>query len=126
MPYEIPSHTPDGTPYRLFFVCGHMRSGTNWVASLLNLHPQINCVGEGPLGHFRTMIDTVKRLDYLYTYKEPHRTVLEEAFHELSRRLVLSLAIRKPESPWVGDNTSRQLGAWLMACCSQGLNATTG
>ncbi len=94
-----------------------MRSGTNWVAGLLNLHPDINCVGEGPLGHLRTTIDQVKRLDYLYTYKQPYTGVLEEGFQELARRLVISLSREKPEAVWVGDNTSRQLWPYVPGTC---------
>lgn len=30
----------------VFFVRGFQRSGTNWVGNLLNLHPEITCVGE--------------------------------------------------------------------------------
>lgn len=111
--HEIPTHTPDGRPYRIFFVCGHMRSGTNWVASVLNLHPDINCFGEGPLGHFRTAVDASVRSDFLYSRLEPYRTVVEEAFHEVSRRVVLSLSRIKPEAQWVGDNTTRQLWPYV-------------
>jgi hypothetical protein len=113
MPYPIPTHTPDGRPYRIFFVCGHMRSGTNWTASVLNLHPDINCFGEGPLGHFRTAVDLARRSDFLYSKDEPYTTVVEEAFHELSRRVVLSLSRIKPEAQWVGDNTTRQLWPYI-------------
>ncbi len=31
---------------RFFCLRGFMKSGTNWVGNLLNLHPQISCVGE--------------------------------------------------------------------------------
>lgn len=113
MPYPIPTHTPDGRPYRIFFVCGHMRSGTNWVAALLNLHPDINCFGEGPLGHFRTAVDMGRLSDFLYSRQEPYRTVMEEGFHELARRMVLSISTRKPDAQWVGDNTTRQLWPYI-------------
>lgn len=113
MPYPIATHTPDGRPYRLFFLCGHMRSGTHWATALLNLHPDINCHGEGPLGHFRTVVDQLKGIDYLYSYREPFTTVVEEAFHELSRRIVLSLSCVKPDAQWVGDNTTRQLWPYI-------------
>jgi hypothetical protein len=113
MPYPIPTHTPDGRPYRIFFVCGHMRSGTNWVSGVLNLHPDINCFGEGPLGHFRTAVDLSRRSTFLYSKDEPYTTVVEEAFHELSRRVVLSISHIKPDAQWVGDNTTRQLWPYV-------------
>ncbi len=113
MPYPIPTHTSDGRPLRIFFVCGHMRSGTNWLAAILNLHPDINCTGEGPLGHFRNAVYISSSTDYLYTSREPYRTVVEEAFNELARRLVLSTSLRKPAAQWVGDNTSRQLWPYI-------------
>jgi len=36
----------------VFFVRGFQRSGTNWVCNLLNLHPEITCVGEFHFKHF--------------------------------------------------------------------------
>jgi hypothetical protein len=92
-----------------------MRSGTNWTASVLNLHPQINCQGEGPFGHFRTAVDVTTRSKELYASTEPFRTIIEEGFSELVRRTVLALADRKPYAQWVGDNTSRQLWPYVPA-----------
>jgi len=37
---------------QVFFVRGFQRSGTNWVCNLLNLHPEITCVGEFHLKDF--------------------------------------------------------------------------
>lgn len=109
----LPTHTPDGRPYRIFFVCGHMRSGTNWVSALLNLHPDVNCFGEGPLGHIKTTIEQVKKIDYLYCYNEPYRSVLDSCFADMASNLVRSLSKQKPEASWVGDNTSRQLWPYV-------------
>ena len=39
----------------LFFVLGYQKSGTTWVATLLNAHPEIHCDGEG---HFYRGDDT--------------------------------------------------------------------
>lgn len=41
---------------RVFFVCGHPKSGTNWVANLINLHPQMLCKGELHLQHVRRAV----------------------------------------------------------------------
>lgn len=90
-----------------------MRSGTNWTAAVLNLHPQINCQGEGPFGHFRTAVDVTTQNSELYASQEPFRTIIEEGFSELVRRTVLALADRRPYAQWVGDNTSRQLWPYV-------------
>lgn len=37
---------------QIFFVRGFQRSGTNWVSNLLNLHPNISCIGEFHLKQF--------------------------------------------------------------------------
>lgn len=43
---------------RFFCFRGFMKSGTNWVGNLLNLHPQISCVGEL---HLQSMYQTFQR-----------------------------------------------------------------
>jgi len=44
---QAAAFTRDAREYRAFFLRGRMRSGTNWACNLLNLHPKINCHGEG-------------------------------------------------------------------------------
>lgn len=43
----------------VFFVRGFQRSGTNWVCNLLNLHPEITCVGEF---HFKKFFEAQQEL----------------------------------------------------------------
>ncbi len=43
---------------RFFCFRGFMKSGTNWVGNLLNLHPEISCVGEL---HLQSLFQTVQR-----------------------------------------------------------------
>ena len=47
-PHKAPLFRPlsDSRSRRYFGVRGCMKSGTNWVCNLLNLHPEISCVGE--------------------------------------------------------------------------------
>lgn len=41
-----------GTKSEVFYLRGFQRSGTNWVSNILNLHPEIACVGEYHLQSF--------------------------------------------------------------------------
>lgn len=45
---------------KLFFIRGYMKSGTNWVANLINLHPRARCcASEFHFQHLRTEVDRI-------------------------------------------------------------------
>lgn len=49
---NVPKHASrddSGSPRNAFFVIGRARSGTTWLRSLLNAHPEVLCWGEGRL-----------------------------------------------------------------------------
>ncbi|MDG2013028.1 MAG: sulfotransferase domain-containing protein [Pirellulaceae bacterium] len=51
------SDRPTAIDKRFFAFRGFMKSGTNWVCKLLNLHPQISCIGEL---HLQSIYETVQ------------------------------------------------------------------
>lgn len=107
---------PDPAPgeAEVFFVRGHPRSGTNWVGKLLNLHPQIACIGEF---HFEVFQDAMAR----FTGAKHHQGSLpevgraaREGLRQLIRSSVLTAASDMPgkqrrQLRWVGDRTPREL-----------------
>ncbi len=102
-------------PARPFFVCGHPRSGTNWVSSLLNLHPRVFCDGEFHFHLVRNGIDAFKSQPWYVGSREPVRTVVEQAFADMVLKCLTAQAHRpaedggKPDATEVGDHTPRML-----------------
>ncbi|MCB9844387.1 MAG: sulfotransferase [Phycisphaeraceae bacterium] len=99
--------------YKLFFVCGHARSGTTWLQRVLDLHPGINCRGEFHFEVVRKAFDTFTTRPWHLTSKEPLKSVAEQGFCDMVRKVMLALADRKPEAEWIGDRTPRPLRALI-------------
>jgi len=106
----------DPTPLvRPFFVCGHPRSGTNWVSSLLNLHPRVFCDGEFHFHLIRSGIEGFQSQPWYVGSREPVRSETERAFASLVLGCLTAQAHRpaehggKPGATEVGDHTPRML-----------------
>lgn len=111
---RLNTHTPDGRPYRFAFICGHMRSGTNWVGNILRSHPDVAVHGEGPFGLVCGAIVQAKHQAWLYSSRDERiAQVLDESFAELVRNCMLQLATLEPERSVVVDSTSRQVWPYL-------------
>lgn len=106
---QAPTHTPDGRPYRVFFICGHMRSGTTWVRNLMNLHPDVNCQSEGPFGAIADCVDRVKHHRWLTSSRDDMPDILDACLADFASAYTRSLAAYKPDASWIGDHTSRPL-----------------
>lgn len=110
----LSTSTPDGRAYKFVFVCGHMRSGTNWVCNILRGHPDVSVHGEGPFGHICEAILNAKKFPWLYSSRdEGIKRVLDESFADLCRNCLLQLATQEPEKSWVAESTSRQVWPYL-------------
>ncbi|MFM9994395.1 MAG: sulfotransferase domain-containing protein [Phycisphaerales bacterium] len=104
---------PDRT-VRLFFLCGHPKSGTNWVGAVLNLHPAIVSRGEFRFEALRHAFDALERHWWHVAHDEPVKTEAERCFRETVARLMLSAAGRfNPRAEWIGDRTPRPLAAYI-------------
>lgn len=101
------------TPHRYVFVSGHPRSGTNWVSSLLNLHPDCFCDGEFHFLILRWAMDGFTSLPWYLGALEPQRSAAERAFQQLIRECLVTRAKERLEPmgrsiPAVlGDHTPR-------------------
>lgn len=92
--------TSDGRDFHLFAVRGHGKSGTNWVRNVLNLHPEINCIGEMNIDaelHVRSLFpsSTKEKFPDLPTIQSKqwffrqYEKAVEEGGKDLYARLVL-------------------------------------
>lgn len=117
-PVRTPGPAGSGRPesdraLKYFFVRGLPRSGTNWIGSILNLHPRICCSGEYHFEPIRQALDQVQAETWQIAGREPLRTVLDECFHDLVKRSIAAMAFRKPGADWLGDRTPRRLRPML-------------
>ncbi len=103
----------NGRVYKLFFLVGHARSGTNWTGAILNRHPQINSHGEFRFEALRTGFDDLTRHSWHAAHHEPMRSVAERCFKDSVRQVLGALATRRPDSEWIGDRTPRSLDTFL-------------
>lgn len=113
---SINPHTVNirGRQLRFFFLCGCWRSGTHWVARLLNLHPALSIVGEF---HFNHLLDAAKRFTAadggVGGWYQAHRPYLNRIAHESTeatiRRSIYAAAGNKQTAGWLGDHSPRPL-----------------
>lgn len=104
--------------YKFFFVCGHSRSGTTWVAKVLDLHPRIKCRGEFHFEVLRAGFDEFVGRRFHLAHRGPMRRFAERCFEDTVRRLMACPAGRKGKTQvlWLGDRTPRPLRALLPGC----------
>jgi len=104
--------------YKFFFVCGHSRSGTTWLARVLDLHPHIKCRGEFHFEVLRAGFDEFLGRKFHLAHRGPMRDLAEQCFQDTLRRLMAceSGRRRKPEVRWLGDRTPRPLKVLLPGC----------
>ncbi len=102
-----------GRVRKLFFVTGHARSGTNWLAALLMRHPSIYVDGEYYFQDLKAGFDAFRREPYHRAIREPVRTVAESCFQDTVRLCIAACSINFPDAEWVGDRTPRPLEVFL-------------
>lgn len=95
----------------VFFVRGYMRSGTNWLGRILNLHPDIKSHGEFHFEHFglaKTRIDKSVSCFVL----EGRKQELDKQYYDFIRRLVIQFC--GTDYKFVGERTPIGLQAVLV------------
>lgn len=93
-----------------FFVRGFMRSGTNWIGNVLNLHPDICCNGEY---HFHRLFEGFNRISnpvfspYGLLMKSHLRLPAIREFERFVKRLIElgSSELNKPDATILGART---------------------
>jgi len=104
-PSENTIQGKDGRKHRIFFVRGHMRSGTNWTGALLNLHPRISCCGEFHFERLGAAFDHFCERRWLAEKGMPVAEAARDMFAETIRRCIGAVIPAKPHAMWVGDRT---------------------
>ncbi len=95
----------NGQTYNIFFLRGHMRSGTNWCARLLQLHPRIAVKGEY---HFEMVAKAIERYTsepWSLGSQEPLKSATRALLKTFVRDAMATLADERPEVIWLGDQT---------------------
>jgi hypothetical protein len=95
--------THEGKSYKLFFLRGHMRSGTNWVGALLNLHPRVYCKGEY---HFERLAEPFETWARYHEHRETGADVVA-ASRECLQDTVRLHTIRAGHVPGPGGINAR-------------------
>lgn len=99
-----------GAGHRYVFVSGHPRSGTNWVSSLLNLHPDCFCDGEFHFLILRWAMDGFTSLPWYLGALEPQKSVAEESFQQLVRNCLIERATIRCAGRASEKNPPRSVG----------------
>lgn len=86
----------------VFFLRGYMRSGTNWLGRVLNLHPDINCQGEFHLEHFGQAKSKIDRSVSCFIL-EGKKDALDGTYYKFIKTLVREFCGN--EYKLVGDRT---------------------
>lgn len=113
---SINAHTVNirGRVLKYFFLTGCWRSGTHWVARLLNLHPALSIVGEFHFDHllagFKRYTATDGGVGGWYLGHRPNQLrIANEALQTTVRRAVYAAAARKLSAGFIGDHSPRAL-----------------
>ena len=90
---------------KLFTVRGYMKSGTNWLCNILNLHPKINCRGEY---HWQRLMNGVD--EFFKAHPNKHlpncEQMIGEFYDELDALIKKSILLcDDSDAIWVGDRT---------------------
>ncbi len=103
-----------GRARKLFFITGHPRSGTTWLAAMLMRHPGVLCEGEFHFQQLRRGFDLFRQEpSYHKAAHEPVLTTAECCFQDTIRLCMGAVAQAKPEAEWIGDRTPRKLEVLL-------------
>jgi glutamate-1-semialdehyde 2,1-aminomutase len=88
---------------QFFAIRGYNKSGTNWLCRLLNLHPQISCVGEFHWNRITSqLIATFNESENLYG----QTGLLDATWHRMDRFIKESIVLAcDDDAIWVGDRT---------------------
>ena len=88
---------------QIFGIRGHMKSGTNWLCRLLNLHPEISSSGEYHWeSYFRTYLSNRKVFRNLDEIEIESATIRKE-LHQLAERTMFKLS--DSDARFIGDRT---------------------
>ena len=106
-------------PKRFFQLRGFMRSGTNWIGNLLNLHPHICCTGEYHFdvmdGEFRRLIEKTCSPSSILSQEAIQESVVREYELFLKRLIEIGASLQNKKNAFVFvDRTPRPIDSLVM------------
>jgi Sulfotransferase domain len=108
--YSIEFH---GRTRRIFFLCGHPRSGTHWMDNVIDRHPKAAMHGEFRFEALWVAYDDMTGKGWHACYREPMKSEAWRCFRESVRRIIVTQVEKKPTADWCGDRTPRALKVFL-------------
>lgn len=99
----------DGRRYKPFWICGHGKSGTNWVGSLLRLHPEVHVVGEFHFQYMRDALRSYFDMRHVQGRESRYREALDQGLADLMVRVLLAARFERPTAWCIADQSPRQL-----------------
>ena len=97
---------------------GFPRSGSNWLAALLNQHPKINCLGEFHLQNlFDGFLPYLEFENSIYKTCPENRTILVEGLNNIVRSILRMQADYKPGSKIVVSKTPGPINSDYLPAC---------
>ncbi len=99
----------NGREIRFFFLCGCWKSGTHWVANVLNLHPLVRIKGEHHFEHVDTCLNHLTTPSWFMGHHHELREVIQSSLETVVRRALLFSSRDRPDATVVGDHTPRLL-----------------
>lgn len=103
----------NGRAYKIFFFCGHPRSGTHWVDGILKLHPHVWIDGEYRLESLHNSLNDLTGRGWHACFREPMRSQAIASFHRSVREIIGSSWSMRPHAQWLGDRTPRPARCFL-------------
>ena len=88
---------------KILAIRGYMKSGTNWLSNILNLHPQVSCVGEF---HWERVVEAFQKNAFGVYAKESSTNRQPEAMDRLNQFIYDMIVLANdPQKEWAGDRT---------------------
>lgn len=102
-----------GREHRVFFFCGHPRSGTHWMDAVLKLHPKVWIDGEY---RFESMHNALNDLTGKFWHagsREPMRSAAKTCFQRSVKEIIGASSANRPGALWLGDRTPRPVRVFV-------------
>lgn len=103
----------DGREHRIFFFCGHPRSGTHWMDAVLKLHPKIWIDGEYRFESLHNSLNDLTGRFWHACNREPMKSAAVRSFHRTIRDILGSSSANRPGALWLGDRTPRPVRVFV-------------
>lgn len=103
----------DGREHRVFFFCGHPRSGTHWMDAVIKLHPKLWIDGEYRFESLHNSLNDLTGKFWHAASREPMRSKAVECFQRTVKDIIGASSAHRPGALWLGDRTPRPVRVFV-------------